>query len=84
MDSNLRYQFVRLSYSPEIMSMEFTREEMITIYDYIKSKEQEAEKLNNKLLKIKELISRTPRQTPTAIAYVMLKGEIAKVIGDGK
>ena len=44
---NLRHQFVRLSYSPEIMSMEFTREEMITIYDYIKGKEQEIERLNN-------------------------------------
>lgn len=42
---DLRHQFVRLSYSPEIMSMEFTREEMITIYDYIKDKEQETEAL---------------------------------------
>lgn len=47
MGDDLRHQFVRLSYSPEIMSMEFIREELTTIYDYIKSKEQEIERLNN-------------------------------------
>ena len=51
---DLRHQFVRLSYSPEIMSMEFTREEMTTIYDYIKDKEQEIEilKENNENMQI--------------------------------
>lgn len=45
---------------------------------------KEIERLNNKLLKIKELINRTPSQTPKEIAYIMLKGEIAEVIGDDK
>ena len=45
-----------------------------------KEYEEEIERLNNKLLKIKELINRTPRQTPKEIAYIMLKSEIAEVI----
>ena len=49
-----------------------------------KEYEEEIERLNNKLLKIKELINRTPRQTPKEIAYIMLKSEIAKVIGVDK
>ena len=44
----------------------------------------ENEILSKKLLKIKDLINRTPRQTPTEVAYVWLKAEIAKVIGDDK
>lgn len=47
-------------------------------------KDREIERLNNKLLKIGELINRTPRQTPKELAYVMLKGEIAEVIGADK
>jgi len=45
---------------------------------------EENSKLNNKLLRIKKLISRTPRQTSKEKAYVMLKGEIAEVIEEGK
>ena len=44
----------------------------------------EIQRLNNKLLKIKELINRTPRQTSKEKAYIMLKCEIAEVIGTDK
>ena len=54
------------------------------LYEIAIKQEEEIERLNNKLLKIKELINRTPRQTPKEIAYIMLKSEIAKVIGVDK
>ena len=55
-----------------------------TLEQGLNNAEQEIERLNNKLKKIEALINRTPRQTPTEVAYVWLKAEIAKVIGDDK
>lgn len=59
--------------------------EYISFYeDLSKKQNKEIGRLNDKLSKIKELINRTPRQTPKEIAYVWLKADIAKVIGDDK
>lgn len=50
----------------------------------LEDKDKEIKILNNKLLRIRELIDRTPRQTSKEKAYIMLKSEIAEVIGDDK
>ena len=57
---------------------------LIWINPRVISMEQENKELKEKLSEIKKIISRTPRQTPKEVAYLMLKSEIAEVIGDDK
>ena len=50
---------------------------------YLKEKQQEIERLNNKLSMIKGVI-RTPRALDNSLAYVMVKTQIENILGDDK
>ena len=84
MNEELRHELVRLTYSPEIVNFELTREQGLEILEEIERLNKENKELKEKLSKIKKLVNRTPRQTPKEIAYIMLKSEISEVIGVDK
>ena len=67
-----------------IVSIKEEDKPLIWINPKVITMEQENKELKEKLSKIKELINRTPRQTPKEIAYILLKSEIAEIIGDDK
>ena len=80
--------YKRLTYKEVIDGLQRDIEELnkklnISV-EIINKKQNEIKRLNNKLVKIRYLIDRTPRQTSKEKAYIMLKSEIAEVIGDDK